>query len=62
MHADSIVARVRERSPQVRAIHSRSEQSVGALFLALEPAGTTVDERLLETLVESLPPVVLFGR
>ena len=61
MHIDSIVARVRERSPQARAIRSRFEPSVGALFLALELAGATLDEYLLDTLVDSLPPVVLFA-
>lgn len=60
-HIDSIVARMRERAPRVHTLHSRFEPSVGALFLALERAGFTVDEHVLAHLTSSMPSAVLFA-
>jgi N-acetylglucosamine kinase-like BadF-type ATPase len=60
-HIDSIVARMCEKTPKVQSIHSRFEPSVGALFLALEEIGITIDKHLLEHLTGSLPPDVLFA-
>ncbi len=58
---DAIVARVRTTSPGVRPVDSRFEPAVGALFLALEAAGETIDEPLLARLVPTLPPSSLFA-
>ena len=60
-HVDSIVARMREKIPQVHAVRSRFEPSVGALFLALEHAGITIDKHLLARLIDSMPSTILFA-
>jgi N-acetylglucosamine kinase-like BadF-type ATPase len=59
--AKALVARVRDGAPEVRAVPSRFEPAVGALFLALEAAGMPVDVPLLERLIPTLPPVSLFA-
>jgi N-acetylglucosamine kinase-like BadF-type ATPase len=56
-----IAARVKETAPQANAIDSPYEPAVGALVLALEAAGVTVGEPLLERLAASMPPAALFA-
>ena len=58
---NAIVARVRTTSPDVRPVESRFEPAVGALFLALEAAGVSIDEALLARLIPTLPPSALFA-
>jgi len=59
--ADTIVERVQLTSPEVRPTRSRFEPIIGVLFSALEAAGMTVDEALLERLVPTLPSSELFA-
>jgi len=58
---EAIIARVRTTSPRARPVQSRFEPAVGALLLALEAAGITIDEPLLETLTATLPPPSYFA-
>ena len=57
----ALVARVRTTSPAVQPVDSRFEPAVGALFMALEKAGVSVDERLVERLLPTLPPATFFA-
>ncbi len=59
--ADTIVERVQLTSPEVRPTRSRFEPIIGVLFSALEAAGMTIDEALLERLVPTLPSSELFA-
>jgi N-acetylglucosamine kinase-like BadF-type ATPase len=59
--ADSIVERVQLTSPEVRPTRSRFEPIIGVLFSALEAAGITIDEALLERLVPTIPSSDLFA-
>jgi len=57
----ALVARVRAAAPGVRPVMSRFEPVAGAVLMALEAAGVTPDEPLLERLAASLPPAALFA-
>lgn len=57
----AITERVQEATPDARAIDSRYEPAIGALVLALESAGITLSEPLLERLEDSVPPATLFA-
>jgi N-acetylglucosamine kinase-like BadF-type ATPase len=57
----ALVERVRAAAPGVRPAMSRFEPVVGAVLLALEAAGVTPDEPLLERLTATLPPAALFA-
>lgn len=57
----ALVERVRAAVPGVRPVISRFEPVAGAVLLALEAAGVTVDEALLDRLAASLPPAALFA-
>lgn len=59
--AEAIVARVHTTSPQARPVESRFEPAAGALFLALEAAGLSIDEPLLQRLMPTIPPPALFA-
>jgi hypothetical protein len=59
--ANTIVERVQLTSPEVRPIRCRFEPIIGVLFSALEDAGITIDETLLERLVPTLPSSELFA-
>jgi N-acetylglucosamine kinase-like BadF-type ATPase len=59
--ANTIIERVQLTSPEVRPIRCRFEPIIGVLFSALEAAGMTIDEALLERLVPSLPSSELFA-
>jgi N-acetylglucosamine kinase-like BadF-type ATPase len=59
--AETLAARVRVAEPDVRVVDSRFEPAVGALFLALDAAGVTIDEPLLARLTATLPPAALFA-
>jgi N-acetylglucosamine kinase-like BadF-type ATPase len=59
--AETIIERVRQTSPDARPLFSRYEPVVGALFLALEEAKQVVDDKVLEHVDSSLPPVVFFA-
>jgi N-acetylglucosamine kinase-like BadF-type ATPase len=58
--ADALIERVHSASPQARPIFSRFEPAIGALLLAYEAVGMTVNETLLEKLATSLPQATLF--
>ncbi len=57
----ALVARVRAASPGVQPVDSRFEPAVGTLFMALEQAGVSVDEALVERLLPTLPPAALYA-
>jgi N-acetylglucosamine kinase-like BadF-type ATPase len=59
--ANTIVERVQLTSPEVRPTRCRFEPIVGVLFSALEAAGMTIDDALLERLVPTLPSSELFA-
>ena len=58
--ADALIERVRSVSPQAQPIFSRFEPVMGALLLAYESLGLTVNQSLLENLESSVPPSILF--
>ena len=58
---DAIIERVRTTSPGVRPVRSRFEPVIGALFTALEVAGTAIDDALLDRLVPTIPSPELFA-
>ncbi|HEV2581109.1 MAG TPA: hypothetical protein VGT44_09670, partial [Ktedonobacteraceae bacterium] len=59
--ADTIIARVRSTSPDVRPIRCRFEPVIGVLFSALEAASVTVDDALLHRLNPTIPAPDLFA-
>ena len=56
-----LLRRVRSSSPDVRVVESRFEPVVGALLLAFEHAGITLNESLLARLTLTLPPAAFFA-
>ncbi len=58
---EAIIARMRTTCPDIQPVQSRFEPAAGALLLALEAVGITIDEPLLETLTETLPPPSFFA-
>lgn len=60
LHADHVVARVREASPLAREIRGGPEPAVGALLLAFEAAGLEANEGCLSLVKRSLPPPAFF--
>jgi len=58
---DALIARVHTTSPQARPVYTRFEPAIGALFLALEAIGVSVDEDLLKRLIPTLPEASLFA-
>lgn len=60
LHADHVVARVREASPLARGIRGGPEPALGALLLAFEAAGLEPDGDRLRLAKDSLPPQALF--
>lgn len=57
---DALLARIQVASPLVEPINSPFEPAVGALFLAFELAGLSVDEARLMTIETTLPPSPIF--
>ncbi len=57
---DAVVARVRTASPDARPVRSRFEPAVGAVMLALQAAGETIDAGVPDRLAETVPPPLLF--
>lgn len=60
LHADHVVARVREASPLAREIRGGPEPAVGALLLAFEAAGLEANRDRLRLVKRSLPPPAFF--
>jgi N-acetylglucosamine kinase-like BadF-type ATPase len=58
---EALVERVRAAAPGVRPVMSHFEPVVGAVLMALEAAGVTPDEPVLELLTATLPPAALFA-
>lgn len=58
--ADAITEQVRTTSPEVQSVRSRFEPVIGVLFSALEEAGVTIDDALLERLISTIPDAELF--
>jgi N-acetylglucosamine kinase-like BadF-type ATPase len=58
---EALVACVHTTSSLARPIYSRFEPAIGALFLALEAAGVTIDAPLLDRLIPTLPEASLFA-
>jgi N-acetylglucosamine kinase-like BadF-type ATPase len=59
--AEALAGRVREAAPQVRVVRSSYEPAVGALLLALEAAGVSIDGAVMARLDASLPPTAFFA-
>lgn len=57
----ALVERVRAAAPGVQPVMSRFEPVAGAVLLALEAAGVTIDAPLLDRMAASLPPAPLFA-
>jgi N-acetylglucosamine kinase-like BadF-type ATPase len=57
----ALVERVRTAAPGVQPVMSRFEPVAGAVLLALEAAGVTIDAPLLDRMAASLPPAPLFA-
>lgn len=58
--SDALIERLRETSPAVQPRRARFEPVIGTLFSALELAGITLDEALLERLISTIPHSSLF--
>lgn len=58
---NTIIERVRVTSPDVCPVRCRYEPVVGVLFSALEAAGVTIDDALLQRLNPTLPGPALFA-
>ena len=59
--AEPMIARIRTTSPDVRPIKSPFEPVIGAVFLALDTLGVSVDNLLIERLLPTIPPDSLFA-
>jgi N-acetylglucosamine kinase-like BadF-type ATPase len=59
--ADTIIERVRTTSPEVGPTICRFEPIIGVLFAALEAAGSSVNDALLEKLIPTIPASTLFS-
>jgi N-acetylglucosamine kinase-like BadF-type ATPase len=57
----ALIERVRASEPAVQPVMSRFEPVVGAVLLALEAAGVTVDAALLDRVAATVPPAELFA-
>ena len=58
---DCVVTRVRRDAPGAMPIESRFEPAIGAVLLALEDAGATVNDALLDRVQDTLPDRALFA-
>lgn len=58
--ANALIDRVQSQMPNARPTFSRFEPAVGAVLLALELVGVTVDQSVLKQVEASLPPAALF--
>ncbi len=58
---DTVRQVVHRVAPEARIVLPRYEPVVGALFLALEAAGTQIDERVLRNIEASIPAELLMG-
>ena len=61
MLVDALVARVRTGSPLVQVTRARFEPALGAVLMALDRAGVTIDDALVERLAASAPPASFFA-
>ncbi len=59
--SNTIIERVRRTSPDVRPTRVRYEPIIGVLFTALEDAGVTLNDALLQRMVPTMPPPELFA-
>jgi len=59
--ANAVSDRVRASCPEVRPVFSRFEPVVGAVLLAFDRLGVSIDEAVLERLTATLPPDTLFA-
>jgi N-acetylglucosamine kinase-like BadF-type ATPase len=57
---DTMLERIRRDAPDVVPIHSPFEPVIGALFLALESAGTAIDDALRDRLKPTIPDADFF--
>jgi hypothetical protein len=57
----ALIARVQQAAPAATPIYSPFEPVVGALFLALEAAGATIDDALRARLAATLPESTVFA-
>jgi N-acetylglucosamine kinase-like BadF-type ATPase len=58
---EAIVEHLQPVYPNVMPVRSRYEPAVGALLLALEAAGITIDDKVIANLESSFPPAELFS-
>lgn len=59
--ANAVIDRVRASCPKVRPVFSRFEPVVGAVLLAFDRLGVSIDEQVVERLTGTLPPDTLFA-
>ncbi len=57
----ALIARVQQATPHATPIYSPFEPVVGALFMALEAAGSRIDDALLARLAATLPASTVFA-
>jgi hypothetical protein len=57
---DAITEQLRTTSPEVQPVRSRFEPVIGVLFSALEEAGVTIDDTIIERVTSTIPDAALF--
>lgn len=58
---EALIARVHTTSPEAEPVYSRFEPAAGALFIALEEAGLSINDQVLANVKASLPESSLFA-
>lgn len=59
--AEAIIAEVRRTSPNVRPVRARGEPAIGVLLSALEAAGVSLNETVLEKIAATTPEAAFFA-
>ena len=59
--SDTIIEQVRTRAPDVLPMRYPYEPIIGVLFAALEAAGVSIDESVLNNVLSTMPPLTLFA-
>ncbi|GHO91966.1 N-acetylglucosamine kinase [Reticulibacter mediterranei] len=57
---DAITEQLRTTSPEVQPVRSRFEPVIGVLFSALEEAGVTINDTVIERVTSTIPDAALF--
>ncbi len=59
--ANAVIDQVRASCPKVRPVFSRFEPAVGAVLLAFDWLGVSIDDQVVARLIGTLPPETLFA-